>query len=328
MKTARRNRGALLGGLVAWVVVGAAGCVQLQLFGGLPKPLEEKVLLGDAGPKILLLKIDGVISMRRPPSRSLWAGESDGMVSRVREVLDVAREDPEVEALLLRIDSPGGSAAASDAVYGEIRRFKRERGVPVVAYLMGTAASGAYYVAMAADRVVADPTSVSGSIGVVYLGVNFAGLMQKLGVENQTLTSGAHKDAGSPLRRLRASERAHLQSIVDDLHSHFREVVDAGRPGLDAKQVATLSDGRLYSSRQALEAGLVDELGGLEHAVSVTKQRAELEQARVVTYHRPSEYENNLYTRAPVPPRIQLEWPAPFDWLSRPGFYYLWAPGI
>ena len=153
-------------------------------------------------------------------------------MSRVREQLDRARDDPEVRALLLRINSPGGTATASDLVYGEILRFKRERGVPVVAQLMGLATSGGYYVAMAADVVVAHPTTVTGSIGVRFVSVSLAGLMEKVGIEDQTLVAGSHKDAGSPLRRLTREERAHLQSVLDDLHSRFEQVVAAGRPNL------------------------------------------------------------------------------------------------
>jgi protease-4 len=304
-----------------------SGCVSVQLFGGLPKPLEEKVLSGKRGPKILLLKIDGVISLREPEPEVIRPMQ-DSTVSRVREVLDRARKDPEVSALVVRIDSPGGTATASDVVYREILRFKQERGVPVVAHLIGMATSGGYYVAMAADRVVADPTTVTGSIGVIFMGVNVVGLMDKLGIENQTLTAGAEKDAGSPLRRMNPEERAHLQSVLDDLHLRFQEVVDAGRPGLDRAQVAKLSDGRIYTAVQARELGLVDQVGDLEHSLELARQRAGLGEARVVAYHRRREYENNFYTHAAGSPVLRLELPSPFSWLERPGFYYLWAPGV
>jgi protease-4 len=304
-----------------------SGCVSFQLFGGPPEPLVETVVLGETGPKILLLKLDGVISMEEP-ERRFFGPPGDSVVSRVREVLDGAREDPEVRALLLRVDSPGGTATASDVVYAEILRFKRERGIPVVAHAIGTTASGGYYVAMAADSLVAHPTTVVGSIGVLFMGVNFAGLMEKLGIENQTLTAGSHKDAGSPLRRMTDDERAQIQSVLDDLHLRFEEVVAAGRPGLDREQVAELADGRIFSAGQARTLGLVDELGDLERAAAIARERAGLPSARVVTYHRSNEYENNLFTRAPPSPVLKLELPDPLGWLARPGFYYLWAPGL
>jgi protease-4 len=313
--------------VVLFLPLALLGCVSLQLFGGMPEPLEEKVLSGERGPKILLVKIEGVISLREPEPEVIRPVQ-DSTVSRVREVLERARRDPQVSALVLRIDSPGGTATASDVVYQEILRFKRETGVPVVAHMIGMATSGGYYVAMAADRVVANPTTVTGSIGVIFMGVNVVGLMDKLGIENQTLTAGAEKDAGSPLRRMSPAERAHLQSVLDQLHLRFQHVVAAGRPGLDRAQVAKLSDGRIYTAVQAQELGLVDEVGDLEHSLELARESAGLTEARVVTYHRPREYENNFYTRAAGSPVLRLELPAPFAWLERPGFYYLWAPGL
>jgi len=330
MKASKVGRSARLACSLVAISLGLGGCVQLQLFGGLPQPLEETVVMGKGSAKILLLKVDGVISTQPPRNVSLLGGDEDSMVSRVREALDSAREDQEVKALLLRIDSPGGTASASDVVYSEVLRFKRERRVPVVAYMMGTATSGAYYVAMAADHVIAHPTTVTGSIGVIFLSVNFAGLMEKLGIENQTLVAGRYKDEGSPLRRMLPVERTQLQSILDELHAYFQQVVIHGRPQLDAARVRELADGRIFGARQALDAGLVDELGDLVQAVEITRQRAHLSEARVVTYHRPSEYENNIFTRGEtaLPERVKLELPNALEWLARPGFYYLWTPGI
>lgn len=301
--------------------------MSLQLFGGLPRPLEEVVLSGEGKDKILLLKIDGVISLQAPEPDVIRPAE-DSTVSRVREALDCARRDPHLRALVLRIDTPGGTATASDVVYREILRFKQERRLPVIAHMIGMATSGGYYVAMAADTVVASPTTVTGSIGVIFMGVNLVGLMDKLGIEDQTLRAGAEKDAGSPLRRMSPAERAHLQSVLDDLHARFRSVVEAGRPGLDASQVAQLADGRIYTATQALQLGLVDEVADLEYSLELARKRVGLQRARVVTYHRPREYENNFYTRPPPGPVLRLELPAPFSWLERPGFYYLWAPGL
>src|SRR5262245_52055728 len=296
----------LVAALAAALLFG--GCIQVQLW-GLPRPLEETVVYGEAGPKILLLPIDGVL-VEQAPEPELFGPTEDNPVSRVREQLDRAREDPEVRALLLRINSPGGTATASDLVYGEILRFKQERGVPVVAQLMGLATSGGYYVAMAADVVVAHPTTVTGSIGVRFVSVSLAGLLEKLGIEDQTLTAVVHKDAGSPLRRLAPDERAHLQSVLDDLHARFQQVVAAGRPGLPPGGLERVADGSIFSARQALELGLVDEVADLEESVARAQRAAGLSQARVIRYHRPREYANNMYTRGGLlPPRIRLELP-------------------
>jgi len=322
---ARRTRhaGPLLA--TASIALLVCSCIQLQL-GGLPRPLEETVVHGEAGPKILLLEIEGVI-VEQAPDPDLFGPVEDNPVSRVREQLDRARDDPEVRALLLRINSPGGTATASDLIYGEILRFKRERGVPVVAQLMGLATSGGYYVAMAADTIVAHPTTVTGSIGVRFVSVSLAGLLEKVGIEDQTLTAGSHKDAGSPLRRLTGEERAHLQSVLDDLHARFEQVVAAGRPDLPPGGLERVADGSIFSAPQALELGLVDAIADLEESVARTRLAAGLTEARVVRYHRPREYANNLYTRGgPLAPKLRLELPGWQALAFRPGFYFLWAP--
>jgi protease-4 len=313
--------------LLAWLPLAAAGCIQVQLW-GLPRPLEETVVDGEAGPKILLLDVSGVLA-EEAPERDLLGPVQDNPVSRVREQLDRARRDPAVRALLLRINSPGGTATASDLIHGEIVRFKQEREVPVVAQLMGVAASGGYYVAMAADEVVAQPTTVTGSIGVRFVSVSLAGLLQKLGIEDQTIVAGRHRDAGSLLRRMTREEREHLQRVIDDLHVRFEGVVAAGRPKLARERVDALADGSIYSAPQALALGLVDAIGGFDDSVARARALAGLGEARVVRYHRPREYANNLYTRgAPAAPTLRLELPGGLGDALDPGFYFLWAPGL
>ncbi len=284
---------------VLLLLVGSGtGCITVDVFGGGEEaPLVETVVRGRQGPKILLLDIDGAIG-EVEPSGNLFGGPGIGTVARVVEMLDRARADDEISAVLLRIDSPGGTATASELVYEEIVRFKSERRIPVAAQLMGTATSGAYYVAMAADTIQAHPTTVTGSIGVIFTNLSFAGLMEKLGVEDQTLTGGEFKDAGSPFRRLSSEERAQLQTIVDDLHARFREIVGRGRPKLSPDQIEHLASGRVFSARQALEHGLVDQIGTLEEMVREVERRIGAPQSRVVSYHRPSEIRRNLHSRS------------------------------
>ena len=330
-------------GLAASLLSG--GCISIDVFGdGANAPLSETVVRGREGPKILLLDIDGVISGAEIAPIFFGLGATS-MVSRVREVLDHAREDDEIRGVLLRIDSPGGTATASEQIYTELMRFKAERGVPVVAQLLTTAASGGYYIAMAADHVQAHPTTVTGSIGVIFSSVNFAGLMEKVGIEDQTITGGEFKDAGSPFRRLTEDERSQLQSIVDDLHARFRDIVALGRPKLTADEVATLANGRIYSAPQALANGLVDGLGTLEDAVGLIEARIGTNRSRVVSYHVARDRRRNLYTRSM--PQIPITGPGfaatgPLrtsefsriaavslrDLLQQPGFHYLWWPGL
>jgi protease-4 len=288
-------------------------------------PLEESVVFGERGPKIVQLEIEGLISeSTRRGTFSLLPSES--MIARLREALEKAEEDEDVAALLLRVQSPGGTVSASETLFHEVLSWKERTNRPVVAHLEGTATSGAYYVSMAADEVIVHPTTVTGSIGVIFAGLNLSGLMEKIGVENQTVKSGSYKDAGSPFRPMRAEERAQLQSVIDDFHARFRSVVDGGRSGLDRAAVDRLSDGRIFSATQALDLGLVDRIGYLDDAVKAAEERAEIKTSRVVVYHRSHEYRNNLYSRPMVHtgPMVQVDLipgaPAPLP----PGFYYLW----
>jgi protease-4 len=313
--------------ILAAALTANSGCVQLDL-GSLGGQAEwvEQVVLGDEGPKILLLDVEGVIGADRD-SGPFGLGRRQGMVERVRSQLELAEEDDDVKALLLRIDSPGGTVTASDVIHREILEFKKRTKLPVVAQMMGVAASGGYYVAMAADHVRAHPTTLTGSIGVIFSGVNASGLMEKIGLENQTLTTGPFKDTGTALRPMRADEREQLQSVLDDFVSRFRSVVVEGRPALDAEAVAGLSDGRVFTADQALAAGLVDAVGYLPEAVEETERRADLEESQVVIYHRSDEWRENLYSASPISePRAGL--PGPLAWLLRPAFLYLWWPGL
>src|SRR5262245_655840 len=305
----------------------ALGCITINLPSGEIEPLTETVIDGEGDAKVLMLEIDGVITESSDVA-DFFGTVNEGTVGRVREELDTAREDDQVKAVVLRINSPGGTVTGSDLLYDEIRRFKQDRKVPVIAQLMGTAASGGYYVALAADEIHAERTTVTGSIGVIFSGINVAGLMEKFGIENQTITSGKFKDAGSMLRRMRPEERAQLQSVIDDLYARFVEVVKAGRTKLTIDQVRALADGRIYSATQAKEAGLVDEIGSVDQSVRRARELANLSSARVVTYHRPREYENNYYTRPPHRRDAMVDlWPNRLP-VQGPAFLYLWAPGL
>ncbi|MFK7895089.1 MAG: signal peptide peptidase SppA [Myxococcota bacterium] len=342
----RRVRGCAA--VAAAILLMTTGCISVDLLGtGGESPLVESVVRGTAGPKIVLVEIDGVIGGSELVD-SIFGAPPISMVARVRETLDRAREDKDVRALLIRIDSPGGTATASEQIYTEIKRFREERGVPVIAQMGTTAASGGYMIAMAADTVQAHPTTVTGSIGVIFTSMNFAGLMEKIGVEDQTITAGEFKDMGSPYRKLRSAERAQLQSIVNDMHARFRSIVDEGRPALSSEQVSELANGRIYSAQGALEVGLVDQLGTIEEAVVAIEDRLGVGSSRVVSYHRSRETRRNLYTRTYSDGGLFRSGAGAMSGaesmlggrgdalalrsldriLGRPGFHYLWWPGL
>ena len=313
---------------LAVLVAALTGCV-IDL-GSLVRthPLKERVVMGKSGPKIAMIEVDGVITDLA--ETSVLGISRPSLVARAREALDLAGDDDDVVALLLKVNSPGGSVAASETLYHEVKRFKERTGKPVVAYLQGVAASGGYYVAMSADEVVAHPTAITGSIGVILFGLNISGLMERFGVEDQTFTSGDFKDAGSPFRPMRPEERDHFQEVVEDLQLRFEAVVEAGRPALSAQQIKPLADGRIFTARQAHELGLVDRIGHLDAAVEVVEARVGISESRVVVYHRPAEYRANVYNRASPNP-IQV---VDIDLLPvglrrlEPGFYYLWPPAL
>ena len=318
--------------LLAALALGTTGCFVVlgNPLGVLQRerPLEETTVEGEGRDKVLLVDISSVIT-DLPTRHAFGLIEEESTVGRVQSELKKAAKDERVKALVLRINSPGGGVTASDEVYGELVGFKREHKVPVVAALGDLAASGGYYVACAADQVVAHPTTVTGSIGVILVNLNVEGLLGKIGVRNETFKAGEHKDLLSPLRGATPEERRIVQSILDSLHARFVAVVREARPKLDTGRLAELTDGRIFDASQALAAGLVDRIGGLRDAIDVAKRSAGLETASVVMYRRADERRENIYSRAGGPAQVNVL-PVDLGALGGggPRFMYLWAPGL
>ncbi len=306
----RRLRWLVIGVLGLWL--GGCVTVKVDLFEE-PEPLEEKVVSGVGRDKILLLEISGM--MVDSSRRRLIFGPGIVTPGRVKEELDKAAGDRRVKAVVLRINSPGGTVSGADLIYHELQAFKKGRGVPVVACFLGLAASGGYYVAQAADVIVASPINLSGSIGVLAMKPNFKGLMDKLGVESEVVKSGAWKDFWSPFRPATDQEKEMMQAIIDDFHRRFLEVVAAGR-GMSLKEVKGLADGRIFTATKAKELGLVDKIGYLEEAIELAKEKAGLTEARVVRYQRPGSYRPTIYS---LGQELLGE-------LAGPQFLYLWWP--
>jgi protease-4 len=195
---------------------------------------------------------------------------SERSVEQLREY----RDDSRVAGVVLRLDSPGGAVAPSQEIYREVLRF-RSSGKPIVASMGSVAASGAYYVACAADCIFASPGTITGSIGVLLRLSRWYRLFGKIGIETETIKSGKYKDIGSPAREMTPEERRHLQGLIDDTYEQFVTDVAAGR-AREADSVRALADGRVYTGRQALAVGLVDTLGGLQDAVQYVRDRTGL----------------------------------------------------
>ncbi len=303
---------------------GLAGCVSVFLVPPV-LPLQEIVLSGTGKDKVVLIDVSGVIAHKAVNPGEVFPGPPD-IVARVKEELELVAQDDHVKAIVLRINSPGGTVTASDQLYHEMQHFKALHQIPIVAVFMDVGASGAYYVAMAADSVIAHPTSIVGSIGVVMLRMNVEGLLEKIGLETTAIKSGALKDMGSPFRTITDEEHQVFMGVIMEFYDRFVQVVGEGRPKLKSDRIRELADGRIYTAGQALQVGLVDELGYLDVALERAKQAAGLTEAKVVAYYRPGTYTNNIYSG--IQDTATLRRIA--DWsqlpVGTPQFLYLWGP--
>ncbi|MGH7332872.1 MAG: signal peptide peptidase SppA [Candidatus Rokuibacteriota bacterium] len=315
--------------LVAILLVLAVGCsvVSIDLTPRI-QPLEEQTVHGRGENKILLMDFSGLIT-DEVGSGSLTLGTPTPRVPllvRVREELEKASRDPKVRALVIKINSPGGTVTASDILFHELDTFRQRNRTPVVAVMMDVAASGGYYLALAADTIVAHPTTVTGSIGVILLTINADGLLQKIGVTTTAIKSGPLKDMGSPLRSLTAEERAIFQSVIDDLHGQFvAKLAERRRIPLDTAK--TLADGRVYTAQQALAEKLVDRIGYIPDALAVARQAAGLEEARIIVYQRPREYRATYFAGARGEGDLDISLGQVTKLVvAGPRFLYLWWP--
>jgi protease-4 len=299
--------------IVLIVLAFAGGCTFLKVnIGDEAGPLEEKAVAGKGRDKVLVLDISGVI-MSGESGSPLSGKKHPGLIAQVREALDRARKDEHVKAVVLRINSPGGGVTASDILYHELKRFKQDRSVPMVAHIMDVGASGAYYAALAADAITA------GSIGVIMYRVDATVLMQKVGVQAIEIASADKKGLGSPFRPVSDEERRIFQGVIDSLYGRFTGLV-AGERRMTPESVKKMADGRIFTSAEAQAGGLIDGTGYLEDAIELAKKKAGLTEATVVTYHRPGEYRPNIYSLSLI--NIDL------GELADPGakFLYLWWP--
>ncbi|HHT9121210.1 MAG TPA: signal peptide peptidase SppA [Candidatus Hypogeohydataceae bacterium YC41] len=275
----------------------------------------EEVIEGTGQKKIAVIPIEGII--RSGPSS--FVPDEAGLVENFKKRLENASNDAHVEAILLRIDSPGGGITASDIIYNELIKYKEEKRKKVVACMEDVAASGAYYVAVTADKIVAHPTTVTGSIGVIMPLINISELVKRYGIEDKSITSGPFKEIGNPLKPMSPEEEAVLRSIVEEMYNRFIIVVSKGR-NIQLEDVRKLADGRIYTAQQALSLGLVDQIGYLSDAIKLTKEMAGLKEAKVIRYKKKWGIKDLLGLRANRPsitiesfaqdvPRLMYLWP-------------------
>lgn len=290
----------IIGGLVLACAILPLGMFGLLLAAGggqaaapgvaLPAPRwEERAVEGAGRERVVIIDVAGVIGA--PADAFGLALSHEDLLSQIRQ----AREDAQVKAVVLRVDSPGGGVVASSEIHAELAAL-RAAGKALVVSMGSTAASGGYYVSTPAQRIYANADTLTGSLGVILSLTNYEEGFAKLGLKSYVYKSGPLKDIGSPTRAPTEEEERVLQAIVDEAYAGFVRVIVEGR-GLAEAEVRTIADGRIYTGAQALELGLVDELGNLDAAIAGARELAGLEAATVVRYTRSSSLRALLTSR-------------------------------
>ena len=298
-------------------------------FGGTSRPpspiqLQEVRLSGSPGaPKLVVVPIEGMIYGAPASSGKL----TPLAIASAR--LEKARKDPNVRGVLLQVDSPGGGITASDILHREIQQFRSgPDGKPVVVCMRDIAASGGYYISVAANRIFAHPTTVTGSIGVMMPLYDATALMDKIGVENESLTTGPYKDMGSPFvektDEQKRKEREVLQGIIDSMYERFLKVVAEGRD-MEMQNVREVADGRIFTSENAKSLGLIDEIGYQSDAVQALQEITGARGAQLVKYRRVVSFGEMLATFSQGR-QVEVKLPADLDLINYARPMYMWLP--
>ena len=246
---------------------------------------EDTMIQGDGEDIVALINIDGII-VESDPSGGFDSLSSDYTSSRkIKRTLNMVTADENVKAVVLRVNSPGGSAAASDQIFEDIKLFKNSYNIPVVAYFTDTAASGGYYVSMSADKIIANPANITGGVGVIVSYLNFADFIDRYGIRDITYKSGELKDLTNPFSVPSDIEAEIINEIIEDVYDRFVDVIVEGRK-LDKNTVIRLSDGRIYSAKQAVDNQLIDSVGQLGDAFDEAQKLAGIEGASLVEFGR------------------------------------------
>lgn len=293
------------------------------------RPFEEERIAGEreATDKILDIALVGTI-------HDVDAAGRRSVVAAILAQLRQARTDDHIKGVLVEMNTPGGGITASDVLYHELDRFRSERKVPLVVLCNDVTASGGYYVAMAADHIMAHETSVVGSIGVIAQIMNVQGLMKTVGVQMNVIKSQradgseSFKDIGSPFREMKPAERAMMQDLIQKMWTRFVDVVATGRKGkLTRAQVEDLADGRIWTGRQARDLALVDSVGYQDDALRKTMELAHLDRAQLVRYKRPVTLLGGLFGVRSEPPDVGalLEQALDPAATAAPRLMYLWS---
>jgi len=317
-------RGLPLVGLVLAVLI--SGCATINLGPSLGE-LKEVTIEGEGPGKILLVNVDGVINNQKDKT---FSGSTVrlGMVEKIRSIVEKAEKDDAIKALLIKINSPGGTVTASDIIFHLLKTYKEKRKIRIYIQVMDLAASGGYYIALAGDEIIAHPTSLIGSIGVIALKVNLQELMTKVGVSWEIVKSGDKKDFMSPFRSFTKEERELFQETIDRFHNRFVTLIAENRSTLDIPQVQSLADGRVFDAEQAKDLKLIDHIGYVTDTVQRIMSDLNNSNLKLVTYHRNNDFQGNIYSQFQKPTSfnlINLDLGFNPNALS-PYFLYIWSP--
>ena len=275
--------------------------------------------------KILLVDVSGVIC--EDNGEGLFSSATCSPMY-MKSILNKAENDSAIKAVILRIDSPGGTVSASEVIAREIAEFRKRTGIPVFAQINGMGCSGAYYIAAACDRIHMQPSAMSGSIGVIAMFPKYRNLADKIGYEQVVIKSGALKDIGSGMRDMTDEERTVLQSVIDNDYRGFLDWIMKNRPVInDREALVKIADGRIYTAQQAVEKKLADQVCFLDETIAGAMTVVEVSDAEVVAYSYSSSDDANIYSASAhaSPFKLNMSLPSPLN--ARSGFYYLWMPG-
>ena len=301
------------------VVLGAGGVA-----GGTSPVVYEEEYVSGAGPdKVAVIPVQGAIASA---DSSLGGIQPTVTPEGLADALGQAADDTSVRAVVLEVNSPGGGVTASDEMHQSIVDFKQNTGKPVVVSMGDTAASGGYYISAPADRIFANETTLTGSLGVIFQLNNFEELADKYGYEQVVIKSGEFKDIGNAFRQITPEEREIFQSLVDESYSEFVDVISSGR-GIPEDRVREIADGRIYSGQRARELGLVDSFGGLDEAAAEARELAGVGPATVVRYVQTPTFTDALLSGLGPRPSEAERLAQEAGLVLEPKPYYLYLPG-
>ncbi len=322
-----------MGGLVALGLIGLAVISVVLLFalgagGGLaggaaPVVYEEEYVSGEGPDKVAVIPVEGAIASA---DSSLGGAQPTVTPEGLADALAQAADDMSVQAVVLEVNSPGGGVTASDEMHQSIVDFKKNTDKPVVVSMGDTAASGGYYISTPADRIIANETTLTGSLGVIFQLNNFEELADKYGYKQVVIKSGEFKDIGNAFRQITPEEREIFQSLVDESYGEFVDVISSGR-GIPKDRVREIADGRIYSGQRARELGLVDSFGGLDEASAEARGLAEAGEATVVRYVQPPTFTDTLLSGLSPGPTEAERLVQESGLTLEPKPYYLYLPG-